>query len=327
MALVESFVRFARDVGATVCAEGIESLDELAVLADLDVEWGQGYVLARPEPPGPRSRRSRRRSAGWPSPTASDSLPDRAPARRRQRPAPGPRQRPARGRQHPARPRGRAGADRGRARLVEGLPLGLPRDEEVLETLVENGDRDRRDRLPDSTSTRSARPSLARPGARADARRRPRERPARGRRCCSASASAPAHGPGRQSRREHRDHRGLPARRARLDAGRGQPRPGDREPVRVRDPDALRTRRRARARRAPSRARASGGRGTRAGRDSGRPHICTTSARPSWTSRTISSPVDPLVVEHASVPVTVSAAAAWPKPLATLMRQCQSACE
>jgi diguanylate cyclase (GGDEF)-like protein len=51
MALVESFVRFARDVGATVCAEGIESLDELAVLADLDVQWGQGYVLARPAPP------------------------------------------------------------------------------------------------------------------------------------------------------------------------------------------------------------------------------------------------------------------------------------
>jgi diguanylate cyclase (GGDEF)-like protein len=51
MALVESFVRFARDVGATVCAEGVESLDELAVLADLDVQWGQGFVLARPSPP------------------------------------------------------------------------------------------------------------------------------------------------------------------------------------------------------------------------------------------------------------------------------------
>jgi len=51
MALVESFVRFARDVGATVCAEGIESLDELAVLADLDVQWGQGFVLAMPEAP------------------------------------------------------------------------------------------------------------------------------------------------------------------------------------------------------------------------------------------------------------------------------------
>lgn len=54
MALVESFVRFARDVGATVCAEGIESLDELAVLADLDVQWGQGYALGRPGEPWPR---------------------------------------------------------------------------------------------------------------------------------------------------------------------------------------------------------------------------------------------------------------------------------
>ena len=51
MALVESFARFARDVGATVCAEGIESLDELAVLADLDVQWGQGFVLAQPDHP------------------------------------------------------------------------------------------------------------------------------------------------------------------------------------------------------------------------------------------------------------------------------------
>ncbi len=51
MALVESFVRFARDVGATVCAEGIESLQELEVIADLDVQWGQGWVLARPSAP------------------------------------------------------------------------------------------------------------------------------------------------------------------------------------------------------------------------------------------------------------------------------------
>ena len=51
MALVESFVRYARDVGAVVCAEGIETLDELATLADLDVQWGQGYALARPSPP------------------------------------------------------------------------------------------------------------------------------------------------------------------------------------------------------------------------------------------------------------------------------------
>ncbi len=51
LALVESFVWYARDVGATVCAEGIESLDDLAALADLDVQWGQGHVLGRPAPP------------------------------------------------------------------------------------------------------------------------------------------------------------------------------------------------------------------------------------------------------------------------------------
>jgi diguanylate cyclase (GGDEF)-like protein len=51
MALVESFVRFARGSGATVCAEGIETLDDLVALADLDVEFGQGYALARPRPP------------------------------------------------------------------------------------------------------------------------------------------------------------------------------------------------------------------------------------------------------------------------------------
>ena len=51
MALVESFVRFASYIGATVCAEGIEGLDDLAVCADLDVEWGQGYVFAHPASP------------------------------------------------------------------------------------------------------------------------------------------------------------------------------------------------------------------------------------------------------------------------------------
>jgi diguanylate cyclase (GGDEF)-like protein len=48
MALVESFVRFAERIGATVCAEGIENLDDLRAVADLDVPWGQGFALARP---------------------------------------------------------------------------------------------------------------------------------------------------------------------------------------------------------------------------------------------------------------------------------------
>jgi len=51
MALVESLVRFARRVGATVCAEGIENHDDMEVLANLDVPWGQGYAIGRPAPP------------------------------------------------------------------------------------------------------------------------------------------------------------------------------------------------------------------------------------------------------------------------------------
>src|SRR5262249_22492516 len=51
MALVESLVRFARRIGATVCAEGIETLEDVAALANLDVPWGQGFALARPGPP------------------------------------------------------------------------------------------------------------------------------------------------------------------------------------------------------------------------------------------------------------------------------------
>jgi EAL domain-containing protein (putative c-di-GMP-specific phosphodiesterase class I) len=51
MALVESFVRFARRIGAVVCAEGIETLEDLAVVGDLDVPWGQGFVIATPNEP------------------------------------------------------------------------------------------------------------------------------------------------------------------------------------------------------------------------------------------------------------------------------------
>jgi diguanylate cyclase (GGDEF)-like protein len=51
LALIATFVRFARHTGAMVCAEGIETEDELKTLADLDVSYGQGYVLARPSAP------------------------------------------------------------------------------------------------------------------------------------------------------------------------------------------------------------------------------------------------------------------------------------
>src|SRR4051812_18843100 len=50
-ALIGSFVGYARDMDAVICAEGIETLEELTRLADLDVSFGQGYRLARPGPP------------------------------------------------------------------------------------------------------------------------------------------------------------------------------------------------------------------------------------------------------------------------------------
>src|SRR3954466_8703936 len=50
-AMVDALVRYARRIGGDVCAEGVETLEDLETLADLDVTYGQGYVLARPLPP------------------------------------------------------------------------------------------------------------------------------------------------------------------------------------------------------------------------------------------------------------------------------------
>jgi EAL domain-containing protein (putative c-di-GMP-specific phosphodiesterase class I) len=47
--LASAIVTFARDVGATVVSEGIESLDELTCLKDLEVRCGQGFYLSRPQ--------------------------------------------------------------------------------------------------------------------------------------------------------------------------------------------------------------------------------------------------------------------------------------
>lgn len=47
-ASVESFVRFTQQLGASICAEGIEEVDDLLALARLDVTFGQGYCLGRP---------------------------------------------------------------------------------------------------------------------------------------------------------------------------------------------------------------------------------------------------------------------------------------
>jgi EAL domain-containing protein (putative c-di-GMP-specific phosphodiesterase class I) len=49
-ALAWSLVTFAREIGSTIIAEGIETAAELATLVELGIPWGQGYHLGRPEP-------------------------------------------------------------------------------------------------------------------------------------------------------------------------------------------------------------------------------------------------------------------------------------
>ncbi|MEA2379422.1 MAG: diguanylate cyclase [Thermoleophilaceae bacterium] len=54
VALIGSLVQFARSTGASICAEGIETLDELRVLIHLGVAYGQGWALGRPAATWPR---------------------------------------------------------------------------------------------------------------------------------------------------------------------------------------------------------------------------------------------------------------------------------
>ena len=56
-ALVEAFVSFGRRIGARLLAEGIEKRADLAMVTDLGVDLGQGYLLGRPaaEPAPPRN--------------------------------------------------------------------------------------------------------------------------------------------------------------------------------------------------------------------------------------------------------------------------------
>jgi EAL domain-containing protein (putative c-di-GMP-specific phosphodiesterase class I) len=49
-ALVEAFVSFGRRIGARLVAEGIETRRDLAMLTELGVELGQGFLIGKPEP-------------------------------------------------------------------------------------------------------------------------------------------------------------------------------------------------------------------------------------------------------------------------------------
>ena len=46
--MLRATVAFAREVGARVVAEGVERPEELAVLRDAEVDFGQGWLFGRP---------------------------------------------------------------------------------------------------------------------------------------------------------------------------------------------------------------------------------------------------------------------------------------
>jgi diguanylate cyclase (GGDEF)-like protein len=50
-ALLQALISFASTTRAAVCAEGVETLEDLAVLAAMDVTYAQGWALARPDAP------------------------------------------------------------------------------------------------------------------------------------------------------------------------------------------------------------------------------------------------------------------------------------
>lgn len=60
--MLRSLGRIAEAIDAVMVAEGIETPDDLVVLKDLGVKYGQGYFLARPGAPFPRLRASVKRA-------------------------------------------------------------------------------------------------------------------------------------------------------------------------------------------------------------------------------------------------------------------------
>jgi EAL domain-containing protein (putative c-di-GMP-specific phosphodiesterase class I) len=48
--VIEALVSLARRIGASTLGEGVESMEDLTVLAELDVDMAQGWAIGRPEP-------------------------------------------------------------------------------------------------------------------------------------------------------------------------------------------------------------------------------------------------------------------------------------
>lgn len=51
--VISAMVRMCEELGASVVAEGIETVDELRAVVDCGVHYGQGFMLARPAKPAP----------------------------------------------------------------------------------------------------------------------------------------------------------------------------------------------------------------------------------------------------------------------------------
>ena len=62
--MASALVTFAREVGASVIAVGIETEAELGVIRELGVPLGQGYYFGRPDAPESSGNRT-----GWDRPS------------------------------------------------------------------------------------------------------------------------------------------------------------------------------------------------------------------------------------------------------------------
>jgi EAL domain-containing protein (putative c-di-GMP-specific phosphodiesterase class I) len=79
-ALVEAFVSFGRRIGAHIVAEGIERRVDLTTLQKLGVEFGQGFLLGKPELEPGEPRRFERRGPAAPDDDGAPARPARVPS-------------------------------------------------------------------------------------------------------------------------------------------------------------------------------------------------------------------------------------------------------
>jgi EAL domain-containing protein (putative c-di-GMP-specific phosphodiesterase class I) len=48
--MVKAIIAMGRGIGSAVIAEGIHTEEEATALRQMGIDWGQGYLLARPDP-------------------------------------------------------------------------------------------------------------------------------------------------------------------------------------------------------------------------------------------------------------------------------------